>query len=79
MACTVGAQRIRGACKVLSSEDSVRVTVVDDQRLFARGPAEIVDEQPDMEVVGQVHDGEEALALCRKEEPDVVLMDERGA
>ena len=62
----------------MSGEDSVRVAVVDDQRLFARGLAGIVDEQPDMKVVGQAHDGEEALAMCQKEEPDVVLMDERG-
>jgi len=53
----------------------IRVVIVDDQRLFAKGLAGIVDELPGMEAVGQAHDGEEALALCRKEEPDVVLMD----
>ncbi len=51
------------------------MAVADDQRLFAKGIAGIVDEQADMEVVGVAHDGEEAVALCRKEEPDVVLMD----
>jgi NarL family two-component system response regulator LiaR len=30
---------------------------------------------PGVEVVGVAYDGEEAIALCRKEEPDVVLMD----
>jgi DNA-binding NarL/FixJ family response regulator len=30
---------------------------------------------PDVEVVGVAYDGEEAIALCRREEPDVVLMD----
>jgi len=48
---------------------------VDDQRLLAGGIAGIVDEQPDMETVGVAHDGEAAVALCRKEGPDVVLMD----
>jgi len=55
--------------------DIIRVAVVDDQRLFARGLAGIVDELSGMEAVGPVHDGKEALALCRREEPDVILMD----
>ena len=56
-------------------EVMVRVAVVDDQRLFARGLSGLVDMLPDMEVVGVAYDGEEAVELCRKEEPDVVLMD----
>jgi DNA-binding NarL/FixJ family response regulator len=53
----------------------IRVAVVDDQRLFARGLSGLVDMLPEMEVVGVAYDGEEAVELCRKEEPDVVLMD----
>ena len=49
--------------------------IVDDQRLFASMLARVVDAHPDMEVVGEAHDGEEAVALCLEEEPDVVLMD----
>ncbi len=56
-------------------EVTVRVAVVDDQRLFARGLSGLVDMLPEMEVVGVAYDGEEAVELCRKEEPDVVLMD----
>lgn len=55
--------------------DKIRVAVVDDQRLFARGISGLVDMLPDVEVVGVAYDGEDAIALCRKEEPDVVLMD----
>lgn len=51
----------------MGAEDAIRVAVVDDQRLFASGPSGIVAEQPDMEVVGRAHDGEEAVVLCRKE------------
>jgi len=57
------------------SEDVIRVAVVDDQRLFTKGISGLVDMLPGVEVVGVAYDGEEALALCRKEEPDVVLMD----
>jgi DNA-binding NarL/FixJ family response regulator len=53
----------------------VRVAVVDDQRLFAKGLSGLVDLLPETMVVGVAYDGEEAVELCRKEEPDVVLMD----
>jgi DNA-binding NarL/FixJ family response regulator len=56
-------------------EEIIRVAVVDDQRLFAKGISGLVDMLPGVEVVGVAHDGEEGVALCRKEEPDVVLMD----
>ncbi len=55
--------------------ETVRVAVVDDQRLFAKGLSGLVDMLPGVEVVGVAYDGEEAVALCREEEPDVVLMD----
>jgi DNA-binding NarL/FixJ family response regulator len=59
----------------LNVEDTIRVAIADDQRLFANGLARIIDLQPDMEVVGEAHTGEEAVELSLREEPDVVLMD----
>ena len=56
-------------------EGVIRVAVVDDQRLFTKGLSGLVNMLPDVEVVGVAYDGEEAVALCRKTEPDVVLMD----
>jgi len=53
----------------------IRVAVVDDQRLFTKGISGLLEMLAGVEVVGVAYDGEEALALCRKEEPDVVLMD----
>lgn len=49
--------------------------VVDDHRLFTSGLARIIEAQPDMEVLAEVHDGLEAVKICREEVPDVVLMD----
>ncbi len=72
---TTSAARSHEEREALSIEETIKVAVADDQRLFARGISGIVDEQPNMEIVGVAHDGEEAVALCRKEEPDVVLMD----
>jgi NarL family two-component system response regulator LiaR len=59
----------------LNVEEPIRVVIADDQRLFANGLARIIGVQPDMEVVGEAHTGEEAISLCLREEPDVVLMD----
>ena len=56
-------------------EDRIRVAIVDDQPLFASGLGRIIGVQPDMEPVGEAHNGEAALALYREREPDVVLMD----
>jgi DNA-binding NarL/FixJ family response regulator len=64
-------------CEFLSNdgEGTIRVVVVDDQRLFTKGLSGLVDMLEGVEVVGVAYNGEEAVALCRKEEPDVVLMD----
>jgi len=59
----------------VGGESVIRVAIVDDQPLFAGGLSGIVGELPGMEPVGTAGDGREALALCEREEPDVVLMD----
>ncbi|MFI5254884.1 MAG: response regulator transcription factor, partial [Candidatus Limnocylindrales bacterium] len=54
-----------------------RVLVVDDQPLMRSGFRLILDGQPDIEVVGEARDGEEAVTQARRLQPDVVLMDVR--
>jgi DNA-binding NarL/FixJ family response regulator len=53
----------------------VRVLIVDDQDLVRAGFRMILAAQPDVDVVGEARDGEQAVALARSERPDVVLMD----
>ena len=55
----------------------IRVLIVDDQPLMRTGFRMILDAEPDIEVVGEAADGREAVALARRVEPDVVLMDIR--
>ncbi len=57
--------------------DSIRVVLVDDQALFRAGIRMLVQSQPDLEVVGEAGDGEQALAIVAETAPDVVLMDIR--
>jgi DNA-binding NarL/FixJ family response regulator len=56
---------------------AVRVVVADDQELVRSGFALIVDSQPDLVVVGEAGDGDEAVTVARRERADVVLMDVR--
>lgn len=58
-----------------SAGHRIRVLVVDDQSLIRRGLAVILATEPDIDVVGQAADGEEAVEAARRERPDVVLMD----
>ena len=55
----------------------IRVAVVDDQELVRSGFVVLLRSAPDIEVVGEAGDGQEAWDLCRRTTPDVVLMDVR--
>ncbi|MDX2605447.1 response regulator transcription factor [Streptomyces caniscabiei] len=55
----------------------IRVLLADDQALVRAGFRALLDAQPDIEVAGEVADGEEALRGVRELRPDVVLMDIR--
>lgn len=53
----------------------IRVLCVDDHRLMREGISRIVDVQPDMTVVAQASNGEEAVEQFLRHTPDVTLMD----
>ncbi len=56
---------------------SVRVLVVDDQALVREGLMTLLGTVPDITPVAAAADGEEAVSLCARHRPDVVLMDLR--
>lgn len=56
---------------------SIRVLLVDDQDLYREGLHTLLSVQPDLEVIGEASNGEEALRLAAMLRPDVVLMDLR--
>lgn len=55
--------------------EKIRVVVVDDHPLFREGVANIIGSQPDLEVVGQGSNADNALQLARDLLPDVILLD----
>jgi DNA-binding NarL/FixJ family response regulator len=58
-------------------DKSIRVMLVDDQRLMRDGLRTLLELEPDLEVVGEAGDGQTALDAYAEIQPDVVLMDIR--
>ena len=53
----------------------IRVAIADDQPLVRSGLRMILEGEPDVEIVGEAADGDEAVALVAAESPDVLLLD----
>lgn len=53
----------------------IRVAIVDDHEMVRRGLADFIHVYKDFVLVGEASDGEEAVKMCRKTKPDVILMD----
>ncbi len=61
----------------MSQPNAIRVLVVDDHPVVRQGLVAMLEEAPDILVVGQAENGQEALAVFRQEQPDATLMDLR--
>lgn len=53
----------------------IRVLVADDHQIVREGLRALLSDEPDIELVGEAADGEDALRRCEAAAPDVVLMD----
>jgi DNA-binding NarL/FixJ family response regulator len=56
---------------------TIRVVVADDQGMVRSGFSVLLNAQPDIEVIGEAVDGQEAIARAAELRPDVILMDVR--
>lgn len=55
----------------------IKLLIADDHLIIRQGLRLILETEADFELVGEASDGAEALSLCKKLKPDVVLMDLR--
>lgn len=53
----------------------IRIVIAEDQRLLLGALGSLLDLEEDMEVVGKARNGDEALALVKQLNPDIVIMD----
>src|ERR671912_452942 len=58
-------------------ENPIRLLIADDHALVRQGLRGILEREPDIEIVGEAHNGREAVDLCRALGPNLVLMDVR--
>jgi DNA-binding NarL/FixJ family response regulator len=56
-------------------EERIRVLIADDHPLFRKGLRGLLESVTGIEVVGEATEGEEAIALAERLQPDVILMD----
>ncbi len=61
----------------MSQSATVRILIVDDHTIVRQGLAAMIENEPDMTVVGQAGNGQDAIDLYRRLQPDVTLMDLR--
>jgi NarL family two-component system response regulator LiaR len=59
----------------MSPDEPIKVLIIDDHAMVRRGLSTFLMARPELELVGEGSNGEEALRLCQTHQPDVVLMD----
>jgi DNA-binding NarL/FixJ family response regulator len=58
-----------------SSDDKVRIIIADDHPVFRRGLKQIIESEPDMQIVGEEGDGTSALERIREMRPEIAILD----
>ncbi len=55
--------------------DRIRILVAEDHDIFRKGICSLIEKVPDMEIVGEAADGEDAVRKAGELKPDIVIMD----
>lgn len=59
----------------MSDQQKISVMLVDDHSLVRRGFRRMLEDEPDINVIGEASDGEEAVKMARALKPQVIVMD----
>src|SRR3712207_3348055 len=54
---------------------AIRILIAEDQRIVREGLIALLEDEPEVEIAGEATNGEEAVELFTRLQPDVVLMD----
>jgi two-component system response regulator DevR len=60
---------------VTRARTRIRILIVDDHHVVRHGLRQLLEREPDMEVVGEAGSGTEAVRVATEQQPDVVLLD----
>ena len=55
--------------------EKIRIVLAEDHAIVREGTRRVLEQEPDLEVVAEAEDGEEAVRLAKEFEPDVMLID----
>ncbi len=72
-----GADSISQTVSAVEGKKSIRVLIADDRQHSREGLRALLDTCVEIEVIGEAHNGQEAVRMAGENHPDVVLMDAR--
>jgi two-component system, NarL family, response regulator LiaR len=55
--------------------EKIKLLLADDHAVVREGTRQLLENEPDMEIIGEAGDGEEAVRLVKQLKPDVIIMD----
>ncbi len=58
-----------------TSQETITIVLVDDHTMMREGTRRLLEEDPELKVIGEAEDGNEALPLCRRLKPRVIVLD----
>lgn len=57
------------------SQQNITIVLVDDHTMMREGTRRLLEEDPELKVIGEAQDGNEALHLCKRLQPRVIVLD----
>lgn len=58
-----------------TSQETITIVLVDDHTMMREGTRRLLEEDPELKVIGEAEDGSEALPLCKRLKPRVIVLD----